>query len=78
MKKISFHHHPAIDLCQDNPIVASSAYGIILSDGTFLAPNGKVFDKKEMDDIVKKYRHVNRIHKSYSLLFYIDNKKNIK
>ena len=77
MQKISFHH-PAIDLCQDNPIVASSAHGIILSDGTFLAPNGRVFSKKEMDDIIKKYRFVNRIHKSLSLLFYTDNKIKIK
>ena len=66
-----------IDL-EKNPIVASSGDGIILSDGTFIAPNGKVFDKKQMDDIVKKYRHVNRIHKSFSLLFYIDNKNKIK
>lgn len=75
MRKITLDLANVTELTLDNPIVAQSAYGVILEDGTFIAPNGNLFEKKEMDDIVKKYRHVNRIHKSYSLLFYIDNRK---
>ena len=57
----------------------ASGFGIVYKDGSFKAPNGNVFTKVEMKELIREYKGVNRIHKPVSLLFYTDvmNGKNV-
>tara|TARA_R110000751_G_scaffold23521_2_gene65023 strand:- start:683 stop:904 length:222 start_codon:yes stop_codon:yes gene_type:complete len=55
-------------------------YGIVYKNGSFVAVNGKTFDKDQMKKAISQYKGANRIHKPLALLFYSDimNNKNVK
>lgn len=53
-------------------IKGQTKHGIVHTDGSATAPNGKYYTREQMQGFVKEYRGVNRIHKPLFILFYTD------
>lgn len=47
-------------------------HGIVYTDGSFKAPNGINYSREEMQQFIRDFKGMNRIHKPMSLLYYTD------
>ena len=47
-------------------------FGTVMDDLSVITPDGRKFSRERMEEVAKKCRGVNRIHKQFLLLMWID------
>ena len=66
-------HEPPRCYAKYEPIaILENSFGKVMSDLSVRTPDDRKFSRKKMEEVAKKYRGANRIHKPFLLLMWTD------
>jgi hypothetical protein len=64
--------HERDDDKEEGRPLLENIFGKVMSDLSVITPDGRKFSRERMEEVAKKYRGVNRIHKQFLLLMWTD------
>lgn len=64
--------HERDDDKEEGRPLLENIFGTVMSDLSVITPDGRKFSRERMEEVAKKYRGVNRIHKQFLLLMWTD------
>lgn len=66
------HEPPSCYAKYEPTVILENIFGKVMSDLSVITPDGRKFSRERMEEVAKKYRGVNRMHKQFLLLMWID------